>query len=227
MLAGRSAIRLCFVSVFTVLSLSFLVPAEATSGEVTEQVRTMINSVIDVFNDKDMKSPEKSSQRNQVLREKADRIFDWDEMAKRTLGRHWRDITDEQQKQFIDIFVDFLQRVYLGRIDTFMDQIEGLTYDSVDYLKETKQGRFCMVETVIKIDNNQFPVNYRLVNKDGKWVVYDVSVEGIGLVANYRTQFNDILNRSTFDELIQQLKKRKPEDEKFEGIAVGESARGE
>ncbi len=194
------------------------IPVQANSGEVKEHVRTMINSVIDVFNDPGLKGPDKREQRERVLRDKAETIFDWEEMARRTLGRYWRDITPEQRNQFTEIFVDFLQRVYLDRIDSFMDQIKGLSYDSVEYIGETIQGRYCRVETKISIDKNQFPVNYSLINKDDKWVVYDVNIEGIGLVSNYRNQFNDILNRSSFDDLIQQLKSRKPEEEKLEGL---------
>lgn len=205
-------------SVSALLLLSVCFSGQAHSGEVKARVQTMINSVIDVFNDPELKNPEKSRERDRILREKADTIFDWEEMARRTLGRHWRNITPQQREKFTEIFVDFLQRVYLGRLDNFMDQITGLSYDSVAYQSETIQGRFCMVETTIKVGGNTFPVNYRLINKDDTWVVYDVSVEGIGLVANYRTQFDNILNRSSFDELLEQLKSRKPKEEELDAI---------
>ena len=179
----------------------------AAAGQITDNLKLVVDRVLTILKDPAYAAPEKKAERTKLIHQTATGTFDWEEMARRTLGPHWRDITPEQQKQFIDIFVDFLERTYISKIDLFLQESKGFTTKNISYLNETiEQERYALVETKILLNDKELPLNYKLINKSGRWVVYDLTIEGVGLVANYRTQFNDILANGSFETLIDKLK---------------------
>ena len=179
----------------------------AAAGQITDNLKLVVDRVLTILKDPAYAAPEKKAERTQLIHQTATGTFDWEEMARRTLGPHWRDITPEQQKQFIDIFVDFLERTYISRVDLFLQEAKNFTSKNISYLTETiEQERYAMVETKILLNDKELPLNYKLINKNGSWVVYDLTIEGVGLVANYRTQFNEILANGSFATLIDKLK---------------------
>ena len=179
----------------------------AAAGQITDNLKLVVDKVLTILKDPAYAAPEKKAERNKLIHQTATGTFDWEEMARRTLGPHWRDITPEQQKQFIDIFVDFLERTYISKIDLFLQEAKDFTAKNISYLKETiEQERYAMVETKILLNDKELPLNYKLINKNGSWVVYDLTIEGVGLVSNYRTQFNEILANGSFATLIDKLK---------------------
>ena len=170
------------------------------AGEPIEQIKKATDKIIDIVKDPALKVPEKEPQRRKLIRAAVDEIFDWDEMAKRTLGRHWRKRTEEEKKQFIYLFGKLLERTYL-------DKVEGYSGEKVIYVGDRVEGNYALVK--VKINTKQeteIRVLYRMRKKDRKWMVYDISIEGVSLINNYRIQFNNILVRSSYKKLIEKLK---------------------
>ncbi|RMG02049.1 MAG: ABC transporter substrate-binding protein, partial [Nitrospirae bacterium] len=126
--------------------------------------------------------------------------FDFEEMSRRAVGRYWRKFREDEKKEFIKLFGKMLEKSYI-------DKIESYTDERVEYLSEDTDNGYGIARTkIIKTDGVEVPINYKLLNKDGRWLVYDVLIEGVSLVNNYRTQFRSILRRHKPEYLVQKLK---------------------
>jgi phospholipid transport system substrate-binding protein len=183
--------------VILLLAQPVLLLAAAGPGE---QVRQSIDQLLAILNDPQLKGQQKKNERREKLKVVIYERFDFTEMAKRSLGSEWRRRTPEEQKEFVKLFTDLLERAY-------MDQIESYNGEKVLYLKERLDGNYAEVDTKIIDDTGQeYSVIYRLHNVGGDWKVYDVVIEHVSLVGNYRSQFNRVLSRSSFDELLARMK---------------------
>jgi phospholipid transport system substrate-binding protein len=192
---------ICRIAV-AVCSGFLLLTAAAWAGQVTDQLKQKVDRALKVLGDQSLKAPGMEIKRRQTLRAIGDEIFDWEEMAKRSLGIHWKERTPEEKKEFVKLFADLLER-------TYMDKIEKYSGEKITYVNETIEGRYALLESKIQTKNDtEVAVNYWLINKNGTWWVYDVSVEGVSLIKNYRTQFNEILARSSYQELVKKLKSK-------------------
>jgi phospholipid transport system substrate-binding protein len=202
----RVSLTVCLILfVFSV----FAVAASASPGPITDNLKTVVDKLLMLLKDPAYGAPEKKSDRDKLIHETASGTFDWEEMARRTLGPHWREFDAQQQKQFTDTFVGFLERTYISKIDAFLQGAKGFTTKDILYLNETvEQERYAIIETKIQLNEKDLPLNYKLLQKNGKWVVYDITIEGVGLVANYRTQFNEILANGSFKTLIDKLRSK-------------------
>lgn len=170
-----------------------------------ETIREGTEEVLSILKNPQLKGPEHTEIRRQKIWDIISHYFDFKEMAKRSLGRHWRKLTEEQREEFVDLFSYLLQHSYIGKIDKY-------TNEKVVYDKEIIQGKYATVKTTILSKNDvQIPVNYRLKKKGDKWMVYDVSVEGVSLVNNYRAQFNSVIVSKSYEALVERLKKKKQE----------------
>ncbi|MEI6126748.1 MAG: ABC transporter substrate-binding protein [Pseudomonadota bacterium] len=192
-----------------------LFTSQARAGKVTDDLRVIVDKTLEIMKDPAYAGPEKKEERNKQIHAVADKKFDWEEMARRTLGPHWKEITPAEQKEFIEIFKDFLERTYISKIDLFLKESKDFTVKNISYSKEIQDGKYTMVESKIAMHEEEIPLNYKLIDKNGNWVVYDLTIEGVGLVANYRTQFNEILGGSSFKGLIEKLKSK-------EGLSIVE-----
>ncbi|MDA0840383.1 MAG: ABC transporter substrate-binding protein [Planctomycetota bacterium] len=164
-------------------------------GEPTDQIRNTTESILAIIS----KRPQKSPERKQKIREAVDERFDWEEMARRSLARHWQGRSTEEKKEFVQIYGDMLFHTYLKRL-------EGYSGEKVTYTGENLKGDFVSVSIKVSgAKGQEIPVEYRMRLKEGAWRVYDVMIEGISLVANYREQFDQILGKNSFDELIKRL----------------------
>jgi len=193
-----------FVSIIAVSTLS-------QAGEPTESIRKTADRIIAIVSDPELQTSRKDvdekkshkdklKKRNRMVREAVDERFDWKEMSRRTLARHWRDRTDDEKKEFIDLFGKLLERTYL-------DQVEGYSGEKVMYVDEAVDGDYSVVRVkIITKKETEIPVKYRLKKKGNDWFVYDVSIEGVSLVNNYRTQFNTIIVRYKYKGLIKRLR---------------------
>ena len=143
------------------------------------------------------------NRRRDRIMEIVEEYFDYHEMARRTLGRYWKQQQPEKLQEFETLFQRLLYRAYISYIDSY-------TYNNeeVFYLDERVEGDYAMVKTLVRYRERTIPVDYRLRHKKEGWKVYDVSVEGISLVGNYRTQFNTILGNDTFDNLLDMMRKK-------------------
>jgi phospholipid transport system substrate-binding protein len=179
-----------------------LLAVAAWAGQVTDQIKQKVDRTLKVLGDQSLKAPGMETKRRQTLRAIANEFFDWEEMAKRSLGVHWKERTPEEKTEFVKLFADLLDRTYMGKIEKYSG--EKIAYDN-----ETIDGKYALLESKILTKNDtEVAVNYWLMNKNGTWWVYDVSVEGVSLIKNYRTQFNEILARSSYPELVKKLKSK-------------------
>jgi phospholipid transport system substrate-binding protein len=184
-----SAVVLCFAG-------------DAFAGLPTDQLKASIDKVLNILNDKTLKAPAMKAKRREVLMNLSNEVFDWNEMAKRSLGIYWKDRTPDEQREFVKLFTVLLE-------NTYIDKIESYSGEKIIYSKETVEDQYALVETkIITRQDTEVAVNYWMFNKSGRWFVYDISVEGISLVKNYRTQFNEIMARSTYQELLKKLKEK-------------------
>jgi len=174
---------------------------QAASPE--ELIKDTTDRVLNILNDASLKGPDKKEIRRKKIWNEISSVFDFEEMSKRALGRHWRKRTPEERKEFVDLFSFILQDSYIGKIDNYSDE-------KIVYLGEKKEEDYALVKTkIITKTGTEIPVNYRLHSKDGQWWVYDVVIEGVSLVNNYRNQFNSILVRSSYDELLKKMRQKK------------------
>lgn len=140
--------------------------------------------------------------RRAEIRRVVDHYFDFDEMAKRALGPYWNEQPAAKQQEYVQAFSEFLFNVYIDKIEKYTD--EKITYETGE-----QQGDRAVVDAVIAGSRpGEIPIEYRLHLTDGKWRAYDVVIEGVGLVNNYRSQFRSILSRSSFDDLLNRLKEK-------------------
>ena len=172
----------------------------AMAGLPTDQLRVSVDHVLAVLQDPSLRAESKAAERRAAIRHDADAVFDFTEMSRRALGRHWQELNESQQQEFVALFADLLERAYVSKIEQYSGE-------KIDYVGESVEGDMATVKTqIVTKQATQVPVDYRLLNKGDRWLVYDVLVEGVSLVLNYRTQFDHILQTSSYDELVRRLK---------------------
>ena len=177
----------------------------AVAGPVTDQLKGAIDRVIKVLDDPALKGEGHAPERRRAVRKIAEDIFDFAEIARRSLARHWQPLTDKQRAEFVSLFSDLLERSYISKIELYGGE-------KIVYANERVEGDQATVATRIVTKNGtEVPIDYRLMKKSDKWLVYDVTIEGVSLVSNYRTQFNKIIQTASYDELVQKLKNKQGE----------------
>ncbi len=193
--------RLYPVLILTICGI-FITTSIIYGSEITESVKTTVDKVLEVLKDDSLKRDEKASERREILRNIIKSRFDFEEMARRTLARNWRKRTKEERKEFVSLFSRFLEASYLDKIENYSN--EEVVYEGESVSKD----RGVVKTKIITKDGTDIPISYRLLKKNDRWMIYDVIVEGVSLVSNYRTQFNRIIKGSSFDALLKQLRKR-------------------
>jgi phospholipid transport system substrate-binding protein len=175
----------------------------ANAGEPLEKIRQTVDDVVTVLSDETLKAPERTEERRQKIRQAVFQRFGFDEMAQRALAQHWRKRTPEEQKEFVALFSDLLERSYIDKIESY-----GGGKQNILYTKETidKDGYASVRSEIVNKRDMNVEVEYRLLQRDGNWAVYDVVIEGVSLVNNYRTQFNKIIMESSYENLVKQMK---------------------
>jgi phospholipid transport system substrate-binding protein len=192
--------------------LAFAAPTLASSSESpTEVVRGTINEVIRILEDPKLKDPAKLMPRRRMLEDVIARRFDYEEMSKRALAAHWTPLTPEQRVEFVELFKSFLS-------DRYAEKIEGYSGEKVKYLSERIEGTYAEVRTKLVSSKVEIPMDYRLFARDDKWYAYDIIVDGVSLVKNYRSQFAAIIRSSSYQDLVRRLRERSvPESKKAVG----------
>jgi phospholipid transport system substrate-binding protein len=184
-------------------------PAPGNSGgSATEAIRDTISQVIRLLEDPTLKRPGKAEERRRHLEKVVVERFSYAEMAKRSLGAHWRGLTDAEREEFVGLFQRLLSK-------TYAHTIEGYAGEQVRYLGERVAADFAEVRTRIVSDKVETPVDYRLLCIAGDWRVYDVVIDGVSLVNNYRSQFARILRSSSYAGLVEQLRKKVEADDRL------------
>jgi phospholipid transport system substrate-binding protein len=170
-------------------------------GSAMEAVRQTSEAVIRVLNDESFKKPGRVEERRRQLVQIIGERFSYEEMSKRTLGGQWNKLSPRERQEFIDLFKGLLAK-------TYVDKIEGYATEQVQYVHERLEADFAEVRTRVVSAKGSLPLDFRLVDQGGDWRVYDIVVDGISLVNNYRGQFTRILNQSSYPQLMAKLKER-------------------
>jgi phospholipid transport system substrate-binding protein len=197
------------IVVATVVGLGLLLgpwlAGPASAGPALDQLRAQIDRVIKVLDDPTMKTDGQVRERRAAVRKVAEDIFDFQETAKRSLARHWQPRTPAEQAEFVKLFADLLERSYISKIETYGGE-------RIAYLGDTVEGDQAVVRTrIVTRSGSEVPVDYRMLKRGERWLVYDVVIEGVSLVANYRTQFNKIIQTSSYAELVKKMKVKQDE----------------
>ena len=182
------------------------VPRFVQAGEPLQLVRTSVDKAIQILKDPNLHSQDKKRERVDRLREALQSIFDYEEMAKRALGTHWRRRTPAEQEEFVKLFRNFLERIYSDKIDLYGGE-------KVRFGREVIDQGFAEVEsTIIRPNGEELAVVYKLRQRDGQWKVYDAVVENISIVNNYRSQFDRVISSSSYQELVKRLQEKVAQD---------------
>jgi phospholipid transport system substrate-binding protein len=175
------------------------IAAPAWAGAPTEQVRQYTDQVQKILEDPAMRSGDKRA----AVRKVAGEVFDVTETARRALGPHWQARTPGERDEFVQLFADLLERTYISKIDLYRG--ERLRYTS-----ETIDGEFATVRArVITTKGAEVPVEARMLKRGEHWLIYDIAIENVSLIANYRTQFDRIIRSASFQELVRKLKENR------------------
>ena len=201
------------VFLYLLLSFCVCVPSfsysAATDTSAIVQVRNTIDSILVILNEENVfeeKWPEKKEEIVSLIKER----FDFKELSKRALGKHWKRITNEEQDDFISLFQDVLQNTYIDRLKTYSNE-------NIVFHKQITKNEKALVYCAFVRQNEEIPMKYRAQKINGSWLVYDISIEGVSLVSNYRKQFDQIIRKHQYAGLIAKMKeKAKKQDENLQ-----------
>ena len=183
--------------------VTLLAVPQAGAGAPTDQLKTQVDRVLKLMDDPALK--DKPKDKRAAVRKVADDIFDFGETAKRSLGRHWADRTQAERDEFVKLFGDLLERSYISKIEVYGGE-------KIQYMSDKIEGdQASVMSKLLTKTNTEVPIEYRMLKKGERWLVYDVIIEGVSLVSNYRTQFNKIIQTSSYAELVKKMKSRQDE----------------
>lgn len=188
------------------LTVVYLLAAATAFATITDTIKKTVDDVIQIVSDKELKNKNNEQKRRTAIKKSISTIFDSQEMAKRSLGKHWKQRTPTEKNQFVELFSTLLENSYAGKIESYNNE-------KFVYIRENLDGDFAEVKSkVITPKNDEYTLDYRLMKKDnGRWMVYDVVIEGVSLVSNYRTQFNKIISTNGYPELVKKLQAKSNE----------------
>jgi phospholipid transport system substrate-binding protein len=182
----------------SIFALGLVMGRDAAAGQVSDQMRSRIDRVVTILEDPVLKV--RPEERRVALRGAATDIFDFTEITRRSLGRHWQAATPAEREELVLLFTALLERSYLGRIEQY-------TGERIAVVGEALDGELATVRTrLVSKGGTETAVDYRLYRAGDRWMAYDVSVEGVSLVANYRAQFNKIIQASSAQALVKRLR---------------------
>jgi phospholipid transport system substrate-binding protein len=193
--------RLMIVAAILALVLA-LAPLQAMAAGAKETVEVQVNKVLQSLAEPSFKDQPRDA-KIQKIRSIVNEIFDYTELSKRTLGREWAKFNPQQQAEFVKLFGDLLEKTYADRLLSYSN--EKVVFDKESALREDQAE---VSSNIVTGDGKKIPLDYRLIRKDGTWRVYDVIIEGISLVKNYRDQFRDILAKDSPEEVLKMLRER-------------------
>lgn len=171
------------------------------AGAPTDAMKATIDEVLRIVRENELKQPSKATERRQMLERVVEARFDYQEMSRRALGAPWNTLSDQEKQEFVGLFRTLLTNSYADKIETYSGE-------GVQYLNERTEKEYAEVRTKVLSGKTEIPLDYRLINKVNDWRVYDVVVDGISLVNNYRGQFAKIIKSSSYADLVEQLRKK-------------------
>ena len=189
-----------------ILPLALVSADGAWAGPPTDQLRDGVDRVLKILRDPELRGDTQTNQRRIAMSKVAGEIFDFGDMAKRALGQHWDQRTSAERGEFVRLFTELIQRAYVSKVD------QHAAATKMTFRGETVDGDYAVVLTTIPLSNGStMPLDYRMHNTGDHWQVYDLSIDGISLVANYRAQFNKVIRTSSYAALVAKLKAQQAE----------------
>ena len=184
------------------LLVMLMLPLHALAGVPLDTIKANANGVLDVLRDPKLKGEAGKKVKEQRVEAAADKLFDYVELSKRTLGLNWNKFSPEQRKEFVELFRTILK-------DAYVDKITGYTNEQVNFTKEVPLSETTVeVQSTVVAKGVETPIFYRVIKKESEWKVYDVVIEGVSLISNYRTQFREILGNNPPEKLLESLRKK-------------------
>lgn len=184
------------------LILCLIFPVSSFSGQPTEAVKGNLEKVLDLLRDPALKAEAERKTKKDRLRAISEEMFDFTELSKRTLGRNWSKFNPEQQKEFVDLYTSLLEGAYADKILAYTDE-------KIDFIKEVSlTEKTVEVQSTVLRKSGEVPIYYRVMMKDGSWRVYDVVIEGVSLISNYRSQFREILVNKPPESVLETLRNK-------------------
>jgi len=185
-----------------VLLVFVMLPFLVSAGVPLDTVKARVDSVLEVLRDPKLKGEAGRKVKEQRIQAGAEKLFDFVELSKRTLGLSWNNFSPDQRKEFVQLFETILK-------DAYVEKITAYDNEPVNFTKEVPLSETTVeVQSVVVTKGGQTPINYRVIKKDDDWKVYDVVIEGVSLVSNYRTQFREILGNNPPEKLLETLRKK-------------------
>jgi phospholipid transport system substrate-binding protein len=191
-----------YVGLMLGLAILLVIPIQALAATPKETVEAGVNNLLKTLGDPSFKTKAKD-ERLALMKTQIGAVFDFKELSRRTLGRTWKKLSPEQRTEFVELFTQVLQGVYADLLMSYTDQ-KVIFGDE----KMLKKGRAEVESYLVTSDGRKIPIFYRLTDKTGSWRVYDVIIEGVSLVKNYRTQFKEILANNPPERLLEILRKK-------------------
>ena len=189
-----------FIGFLIAISIILLFTYNAQAGVATDRIKGATDKLIEIVTNHDLDSPEMAEKRAHMIREAVDTVFDWSAFSQRALGRYWGKLSKQEKEEFVSLFGQLLER-------TYMDKTKQYSGQKMNFISEETDGKYGVVDAEVVIENgNNIMVQFRVIKEKDTWFIYDVFVEGVSFVNNYRVQFNNILTKSGYGELISRLK---------------------
>ncbi|HKC09816.1 MAG TPA: ABC transporter substrate-binding protein [Methylomirabilota bacterium] len=189
-----------YLGILVLAGLVVWAPAPARAGAPTDQLKASVEQIVKVLENPGLRSEARSQERRAAIRKEAEGVFDFTETAKRALGRHWQALAEKDRQEFTSLFTDLIERAYISKIERYSGERIAYAGEAVDGGLATVRTRF------VTKQGTEVPVDYRMQQRGDRWLVYDVSVEGVSLINNYRTQFDKIIQTSSYAELVRKMK---------------------
>ena len=187
---------------FMLLMMMLVLPVQSFAGVPLDTVKANVTGVLDVLRDPKLKGEAGKKVKEQRIQAAAEKLFDFVELSKRTLGLNWNKFTPEQRKEFVELFKTILK-------DAYVEKITAYTNEQVDFTKEVSlSDNTVEVQSVVVAKSGGIPIYYRVIKKENDWKVFDVVIEGVSLINNYRTQFREILGNNPPEKLLETLRKK-------------------
>jgi phospholipid transport system substrate-binding protein len=197
------------------VALLLTVRGPAWAGAPTDQLKSRIDRVLKILEDPELRGEGRMADRRAAIRRIADQTFDFREISQRSLARHWHARTSAERDEFVRLFADLLERSYIVQIETYSGG------EKIQYLGESIDGSLAVVRTkIVTKQGTDVPVDYRQHLVADRWLVYDVSIEGISLVSNYRSQFDRVIRNASYAQLVEKLRTKQDEAREAEGAGV-------
>jgi phospholipid transport system substrate-binding protein len=184
------------------LMCMLMLPLQALAGVPLDTIKANVNGVLEVLRDPKLQGEYGKKVKEQKVVAAAEKLFDFIELSKRTLGLYWNKLIPEQRKEFVELFKAILK-------DAYVEKITAYTNQQVNFSKEVSLSENTVeVQSTVVTKNAAVPINYRVIKREQDWKVFDVVIEGVSLISNYRTQFREILGNNPPERLLETLRKK-------------------